>query len=384
MSQPHASTKPNLPLHPAMPAGDAARSILQNLLEAMAANEEGPCAARDPECLHDFRVAVRRTRSALSQIKAVLPAPVLARFRPEFAWLGEISGPTRDLDVFLLRFESYRDSLPEAFRDALEPLRRFLEVHQRSEQRRLVEALASPRYRQLKKDWAGFLTGRSPQASPSEAELPVAEVAGRRLRKVLRRALREGEAIGAGSPPEDLHELRKTCKKLRYLLEFFQNLYPPRKVARLINALKALQDNLGAFQDLQVQSAALQKFAEQMAAEGAVPPRSLLAMGMLIEGLQHRQGQARDEFAGRFAEFSRKKNLRLFDEIFSGPEPSSKEKRMGSCLKGKSENKAKEGAYQCDKCGAVSKKQGHLCQPEKLSGKDVKKIEKKTKKSKGK
>lgn len=367
-----------------MSAGDAVRSILQNLLEAMEANEEGTCAARDPEFLHDFRVAVRRTRSALSQIKGVLPAPVLERFRPEFAWLGEITGPTRDLDVFLLRFESYRDSLPEEFRDALEPLGRFLEAHQRSEQRRLVEALASPRYRQLKKDWAEFLTGHGAEVSPPDAGLPVAEVAGRRIRKVLRRALREGEAIGNDSPPEDLHELRKTCKKLRYLLEFFQSLYPPRKVARLIKALKSLQDNLGDFQDLQVQSAALQKFAEQMAAEGEVPPRSLLAMGMLIEGLQHRQGQARDEFAGRFAEFSRKKNLRLFDEIFSGPEPSSKEKQMGSCLKGKSENKAKEGAYQCDKCGAVSKKKDHLCQPDKLSGKDVKKIEKKTTKSKGK
>jgi hypothetical protein len=212
----------------------------------------------------------------------------------------------------------------------------------------------------------------------------VAEVARRRLRKVLRRALREGEAIGADSPPEDLHALRKTCKKLRYLLEFFQSLYPPRKVARLIKALKSLQDNLGDFQDLQVQSAALPKFAEQMAVEGEVPGRSLLAMGMLIEDLQHRQRQTRDEFAGRFAEFSRKKNRRLFAEIFSGPEPSSKEKHMGSCLKGKSENKAREGAYQCDKCGAVSKKPGHLCKPEKLSGKDVKKIEKKGKKAKGK
>ncbi len=53
---------------------------------------------------------------------------------------------------------------------------------------------------------------------------------------------------------------------------------------------------------------------------------------------------------------------------------------MGSCLKGKSENKPKEGAYQCDKCGAVAKKKDHLCKPEKLSKKDVKKIEKKDKK----
>jgi CHAD domain-containing protein len=384
MSQPHSSAKPDLQLQPTMPAGEAVRHILQNLLEAMEANEEGTCAARDPEFLHDFRVAVRRTRSALSQIKGVLPAPVLERFRPEFAWLGEITGPTRDLDVFLLRYEDYRESLPEEFRDALEPLGRFLEAHQRSEQSRLDGELTSPRYRQLKKEWSAFLAAPDIHASPPDAGLPVAEVARKRIRKVLRRALREGEAIGEDSRPEDLHELRKTCKKLRYLLEFFQSLYPQQKVVRLIKSLKTFQDNLGEFQDLQVQSAALQKFADQMAAEGEIPPRSLLAMGMLIEGLQHRQRQARNEFADRFAEFSREKNLRLFEELFSGSESSSKEKQMGSCLKGKSENKPKEGAYQCDKCGAVSKKKGHLCQPEKLSGKDVKKVEKKTRKSKGK
>jgi CHAD domain-containing protein len=382
MSRPLASGKPNLQLQPTMPVGEAVRRILQNLLEAMAANEEGTCAARDPEFLHDFRVAVRRTRAALSQIKGVLPAPVLERFRPEFAWLGEITGPTRDLDVFLLRFAGYRESLPEEFRDALEPFGRFLEAHQRTEQRRLAGELASPRYRQLKREWADFLAAPGEPETPPDAGRPVAEIAGKRIRKVLRRALREGEAIGDDSPPEDLHELRKTCKKLRYLLEFFRSLYPPQKVARLINALKTLQDNLGDFQDLQVQSAALQKFADQMAAEGEIPPRSLLAMGMLIDGLQHRQRQARDAFEGRFAEFSREKNLRLFAELFSNTEPSSKEKRMGSCLKGKSENKPKEGAYQCDKCGAVSKKKGHLCKPDKLSDKDVKKIEQKARKSK--
>jgi hypothetical protein len=51
---------------------------------------------------------------------------------------------------------------------------------------------------------------------------------------------------------------------------------------------------------------------------------------------------------------------------------------MGNCLKGKAENKPKEGAYQCDKCGGISKNKDHLCKPEKLSKKDVKKIEKKS------
>lgn len=373
---------PEWRLQPEFPGGEVVRRILLKQLEAMAANEEGTLAARDPECLHDFRVAVRRTRSALGQLKQMVPLPVLQHFRPEFAWLGEMTGPARDLDVFLLRLEEYRQSLPTEFRAGLAPLGRFLEAHRRAEQLRLAEVLTSARYRQLKIDWREFLAGYGPEAFTVCAGQPVVDAAGKRIRKALRRAIREGKAIGDESPPGDLHELRKTCKKLRYLLEFFQSLYPPPTIERLIQSLRILQNNLGDFQDLQVQSESLQRFAEQMTVEGEAPARTLLAMGMLIDGLRHRQQLARQQFAACFAEFSRKKNLRLFDQRVSGLKPSAKEKTMGSCLKGKSENKPKEGNYQCDKCGAVSKKKGHLCQPDKLSGKDVKKIEKKGKKDK--
>ncbi|MEJ2698108.1 MAG: CHAD domain-containing protein [Desulfuromonadales bacterium] len=312
-----SSTRHKGPLHPDMPAGEAARYILLSLLEAMRANEEGTLSDKDPEALHDFRVALRRTRSALGQFKRVLPKEALERFRPEFAWLGEVTGPVRDLDVFLLRLDNYRQSLPEAFREDLTPLGRFLETRRQGERSRLSDSLASQRYLNLKRDWADFLGSPGGSGEPSEAECPVAELAARRIRKVLRRALREGGGIGKDSPPEELHELRKTCKKLRYLLEFFQELYPPKKIARLISALKTLQDNLGDFQDFQVQSEALLQFADRMASEGEPSPRTLMAMGMLVGDLRHRQRQARDEFAGRFADFSRKKNLRLYDELFS-------------------------------------------------------------------
>jgi len=37
-----------------------------------------------------------------------------------------------------------------------------------------------------------------------------------------------------------------------------------------------------------------------------------------------------------------------------------------SCLKGKSENKEKTGRFECKKCGAVSKKEKHLCAAKKI------------------
>ena len=36
------------------------------------------------------------------------------------------------------------------------------------------------------------------------------------------------------------------------------------------------------------------------------------------------------------------------------------------CLKGKSKDKPKPGSYECKKCGAVAKKKGKLCKPEKI------------------
>ncbi len=48
-----------------------------------------------------------------------------------------------------------------------------------------------------------------------------------------------------------------------------------------------------------------------------------------------------------------------------------KEKKKG-CLHGKSEAKKKPGNYKCDKCGAVSAEEKHLCRPEKIKDKKKK------------
>jgi len=36
------------------------------------------------------------------------------------------------------------------------------------------------------------------------------------------------------------------------------------------------------------------------------------------------------------------------------------------CLSGESEHKAKPGRYRCRRCGAVSKKKGHVCKPKRI------------------
>ncbi len=76
--------------------------IYQALLDNINRNIPGVLADWDTEFLHDLRVAIRRTRSGLSLVKKVLPDAVVARFKRDFGLLGSLTGPTRDLDVYLL------------------------------------------------------------------------------------------------------------------------------------------------------------------------------------------------------------------------------------------------------------------------------------------
>lgn len=311
------SGKLAVPLQADMRADAAMRKILRVLLETMEFNEQGTIDNLDTEFLHDFRIAVRRTRSALTQMKSVFPAQSTARFAKTFAWLGDITTPTRDLDVHLLKFNSLQKSLPRTMRDDLEPLRQFLTVQQQQEQTKLASNLKSSTYRRIKEQWHRFLTSPLPMhPSAPDALKPTSEIAHRRIWRMYRRVLREGRAITSASPATDLHELRKSCKKLRYLMEFFQSLYPAEKIRRLIRELKGLQDNLGDFQDLEVQMYTLEQYREQMTHDDVIPPRTRIAFDTLLEHLHTSAESVRNNFASRFEQFSSKPNRRRFKLLF--------------------------------------------------------------------
>jgi len=311
------SSKLDFQLDPNMRADSATKLVLLNLLDTIKCNEKGTIEDTDSEFLHDFRVSVRRTRSALGQIKGVFPFKQLERYRTQFYWLGQITSPTRDMDVYLLQFDEYKAKLPVDIQKDIEPLRDFLIRHQKKEQQALANDLKSVKYTKLIKDWGKFLESTTPYPSKLDnADRPIKDVASERIWRVYQRVIKEGESINTRSAPESLHDLRKTCKKLRYLIEFFKSLYPEEDILKLVKALKGLQENLGQFQDFQVQKESMEHFAQQMMEESKIPATTLMAMGILVEGLEEGQKAAKNEFHDRFTEFASKKNRKLFRKLF--------------------------------------------------------------------
>ncbi len=159
------SSKLDYHLDPDKRADASAKEILLGLLNTLEANIEGTKANLDSEFLHDLRVATRRTRSALTQIKGVFSPELVEDYKTRFAWLQQITGPVRDLDVYLLDFEDYRSSLPLSLQPHLEPMRDFLTGHYEATQKKLVRALWSARFKGLLKSWRAFLEAPVPERS---------------------------------------------------------------------------------------------------------------------------------------------------------------------------------------------------------------------------
>jgi CHAD domain-containing protein len=199
----------------------------------------------------------------------------------------------------------------------LAPLRELLLERRRRERRRMVRALRSARTSTLLADWGAFLEElvEAPIEDRPDAARPVKDVAAQRIRAVYGRMVKSGSAIDASSPPAALHELRKTGKELRYLLEFFSSLFAGDVVRPMVRTLKSLQDTLGRFQDCEVQAGVLVSRRDDVAAceDG---PAALLAMGQLLDRLEREQRAARSEFAARFADFAARPQRRRVRETF--------------------------------------------------------------------
>ncbi|MEC4747159.1 CHAD domain-containing protein [Methylomicrobium sp. Wu6] len=309
------SSKLKIDLDPVMRADMAGKFIFSTLLKTMKANEQGVIADLDTEFLHDFRIAVRRTRTGLSQLKGVLPGDVTSYFADFFSWLGQVTSPTRDLDVYLTKFETYKQNLPAGLHADIEPFLTFLNEKKVKNQQDLAEKLRSSKYRKALMEWEQCLKSQAYPKSAKLGNLDIKMLADRRIWKTYRRILEEGGAITVHSPAGDLHELRKTCKKLRYLIEFFQSLYPKNQVKKLLNQLKALQDVLGDFQDFDVQI----DFIDQCCKDGKsqLPPATLNALDELIRQLAAQKARARKHYQPAFDEFALEKNHALFKSLFA-------------------------------------------------------------------
>lgn len=284
---------------PDMPAGVAIAQALQVFSVALRENVAGTIADIDTEFLHDLRVAVRRIRSVLKRAGDVLPDGLTRRYADEFRWVGQITTPTRDLDVFLLDLPELRAVVSD--RAALDPFAQHLARRRKAARRPLVTALRSERFSRLLDDFDTDLAVVVTFGEP--AEMTAAALAHDRIRAAYRRMARPAQALTRDTPAADVHDLRKRGKDLRYVLEIFKPICDPDDYALVLKDLKKFQDVLGRFQDSQVQVVALHGMAQEMLDAGERRAEPILAVGELAGHFHADQLEARAQLDRYHADY---------------------------------------------------------------------------------
>jgi CHAD domain-containing protein len=297
----------------------AAASVLGALLDVIVANLGG--AVTDPygESLHDFRVAIRRSRAVQRELSGALGKRELSGYREQFRALQRQTGEARDIDVHVLEFENMRQLVPKMRRGDLDPVLEVLKQRRARARRPMARALRSQRTSKLLSDWSTFLDGVADLRAEGrpDAAKEIGDVAGARIRKLYRRIVKMGRAIDEHSPSTDYHELRKQGKELRYMLELFgAPLYPEEVVKPMVKALKALQEVLGRHQDREIQLATVSSLRDEVAARPG-GPAAVAALDLLTERLAEDQRAARAAFAKRFEAFASPERRRLVKETFA-------------------------------------------------------------------
>ncbi len=266
----------------AEPAGPAAaapllahvRHYLSLQLAALEAHDPGVRLGSDPEDVHRFRVATRRTRAVIHTLRPLL-GDELVPLAEELSWLAGRLGPVRDRDVLIehLEDEVRRLDVDEAAGRALVEAVAAERDARRAE---LLAAMDSPRYLDLLAMFASTID----LIAPLDAD--ATDIAKRAIRKV-----RKAGADLGGSPTDAaLHALRKKAKRARYAAEL-ASLADDKQAARAIEAFKRLQDVVGVHQDAVVAEERLRRLARA---------RTAVAAGRLIEREQERKRRMRDEY----------------------------------------------------------------------------------------
>jgi CHAD domain-containing protein len=300
-------SKPQVQLDPAMPASRAFAVLLDELLDIARVNVDGTLRQIDTEFLHDLRIAVRSSRSILKVAKGVFDERPRSLYAAELRWIGDVTTPSRDFDVYLLEFDDLVEHAMDP--EAMRPFRTLLTRQCRKTHTELNRALRSKRFVRILDGWPDELVA-SEEPGP-DADVPIVRVGGDRLRSAWRQVRRRGNAVTDASPPDALHDLRKRCKELRYLLEHLASLYEKGPHKEIVDELRQLQNNLGQYQDADNQRQLILQYAEELISQNA-PAKTLVGMGRLDHYFEHRQAAVRAQFADHWARFDRKHNRRVF------------------------------------------------------------------------
>jgi len=260
------------------PVVDHVKWALARHVRWLIAHDPGTRLGKEPESLHQMRVATRQLRAVLRSARPLLLPEWADSLRDELRWLGRVLGQARDLDVQLAYFREESLALDARDRRPLTQFIAHLQAQRKNVQEVLLNELKSERYLDL------IRRLRQAPHDPTviESTVTVRDLAKQEFTK-LRNAIRQ-----AGDSPNNakIHRTRIRAKRARYAAELAEPLVG-KPATRFINKARAVQDVLGMHQDSIQAEAHIRAFLKQ-----STSTRAAFVAGRMVERQRQRRESA--------------------------------------------------------------------------------------------
>lgn len=250
-------------------AGEVVTAHLRKQVRALVALD--PLVRQDEhDSVHTMRVATRRLRSALATFRRLLDRQVTEPIRDELKWLGGVLGAARDAEVIHARLCELLATEPSGSVRGPVGARIDATMRQRyaAAHAKVLKALDGARYLRLLDQLDDLANGAvvtgDRAARRSIDQLP------KEVRRAQRRWQRQVDALdGLDGSARDLqlHEVRKSAKRVRYAAESVAPAIGGR-AERLAERMEELQEVLGQHQDGVVTAEVIAGLADDATAAG--------------------------------------------------------------------------------------------------------------------
>jgi inorganic triphosphatase YgiF len=259
------------PITQAMNPREAFRAVGLECVQHFLLNEMVVRAGFDSEAIHQARIAVRRLRSALSLFRPIAADDRYEAVKSDLKFLSDALGEARDADVFQARILAPAVAQAGAAAHGLDALAAMGERVKLDRYQELIATLASEHCRQKLIGLIEWLEAGDWAGNEDRSDETARAFVRRRIRKAYKRLLRDSAEIN-DLADEQVHDIRKRAKRLRYCAEFISGVMTGKsreRHKRFLTVLGRVQTRLGKRQD--------KVFAREMLADLANAPDASMA-----------------------------------------------------------------------------------------------------------
>ncbi len=234
---------------PHMTARTAVIQLSVHMIDTARFYEKGIIDGTDQECLHQYRVSLRRLRALLSLLKDVFPSEDVQRWRDELSCIMKGTNQLRDLDVQLEDLTLYMSSIPDDYQNGYQTIIERSEKARESEYVQVARFLHSADYNSRMDAVRAEIENAAALAPTESSSLSIKTVVDSVLYARYKKIQKRIKKLTGHEDYSHIHKVRIEGKKLRYLCEFFPSLYPDSLLKPVIKQLKKVQNALGDYND---------------------------------------------------------------------------------------------------------------------------------------